>query len=116
VTPAGELRTLSLRAETSADREDEPAICRAPSRTSPSASAPRSNWRWLGTRRAGDAAKTAFLAAMSHELRTPLNAIIGFSDMIAKRRLGRSARARYIDYARNTGRPASRCSVLSSTS
>ena len=42
---------------------------------------------------------------MSHELRTPLNAIIGFSEMIAEQAFrARSARSRYVDYARNTGK------------
>jgi len=33
--------------------------------------------------RAGDRAKTAFLAVASHELRTPLNAIVGYAEMVA---------------------------------
>jgi len=41
VTPDGQVRTLCLRAEISAADDDTP-ICKAPSRTSPSASAPRS--------------------------------------------------------------------------
>ena len=32
--------------------------------------------------RAGDRAKTAFLAVASHELRTPLNAIVGYAEMV----------------------------------
>ena len=36
--------------------------------------------------RAGNAAKSRFLATMSHELRTPLNAIIGFSRCSPTRR------------------------------
>ena len=49
---------------------------------------------------AASRAKSAFLANMSHELRTPLNAIIGFSDIIAHRRLGGSS-PKYDDYVRD---------------
>lgn len=37
-----------------------------------------------------NAHKTDFLARVSHEIRTPLNAIIGFADMMATERSGRS--------------------------
>ncbi|WP_165498183.1 hybrid sensor histidine kinase/response regulator [Siculibacillus lacustris] len=37
--------------------------------------------------RAGNTAKSAFLATMSHEIRTPLNGIIGMADLMATERL-----------------------------
>jgi signal transduction histidine kinase len=48
---------------------------------------------------AGNAAKTAFLAAMSHELRTPLNAIVGFSELIAQQVFG-PAQAKYVEFSK----------------
>jgi PAS domain S-box-containing protein len=44
-------------------------------------------------------AKSRFLALMSHELRTPLNAILGFSEVMAKQRLGPIDLAKYSEYA-----------------
>lgn len=46
-------------------------------------------------------AKSQFLAVVSHELRTPLNAVIGFSQMIHGEILGRNARERYTEYAKD---------------
>lgn len=43
--------------------------------------------------------KTKFMANMSHELRTPLNAILGFSEMIAREKLGPVGSPRYREYA-----------------
>ncbi len=42
----------------------------------------------IGKARESDRLKSEFLANMSHELRTPLNHIIGFTELIADRRLG----------------------------
>jgi signal transduction histidine kinase len=100
-TPAGEVRTLSLRAE-SAVAQDGTRYLQGSlqditerKHTELALAAARDEARMA------DAAKTAFLAAMSHELRTPLNAIIGFSDMIVQEAFGPIAEGRYIDYARN---------------
>ena len=45
--------------------------------------------------------KTRFLASISHELRTPLNAIIGFSEIIAKQRLGPLGGQEYVDISQH---------------
>jgi signal transduction histidine kinase len=101
VTPAGEIRTLSLRAE-SALAQDGTRYLQGSFQDITERKRIEIE---LGTARdearMADAAKTAFLAAMSHELRTPLNAIIGFSDMIVQEAFGPIPEARYIDYARN---------------
>src|SRR5947207_8493389 len=104
VTAGGEIRTLYLRAETTADVDELPYLqgsCQditERKRTEIELAAARDEAR------TADAAKTAFLAAMSHELRTPLNAIIGFSEMIAGQAFGPIGQGRYVDYARNTGK------------
>src|SRR5437588_632977 len=103
VTAGGEIRTLYLRAETTADGDEPPYLqgsCQDITERK------RNELELAGARdeaRTADAAKTAFLAAMSHELRTPLNAIIGFSEMIAGQAFGPIGQGRYVDYARNTG-------------
>src|SRR5207302_539843 len=103
VTAGGEIRTLYLRAETTADGDEPPYL----QGSCQDITERKRNELELATARdearGADAAKTAFLAAMSHELRTPLNAIIGFSDMIARQAFGPIAEDRYVDYARNTG-------------
>ncbi len=48
---------------------------------------------------AANIAKSKFLATISHELRTPLNAIIGFSDLLARQRMGPIDNPLYIEYA-----------------
>ena len=64
-----------------------------PTRTSPSASAPKTNARRRSPRRsvfharelaaeAANKAKSSFLAVMSHEIRTPMNAVIGLSAVL----------------------------------
>jgi len=103
VTAGGEIRTLYLRAETTADGDEPPYLqgsCQDITERK------RNELELAAARdeaRTADAAKTAFLAAMSHELRTPLNAIIGFSEMIAGQAFGPIGQGRYVDYARNTG-------------
>src|SRR5437868_1476999 len=103
VASGGEIRTLYLRAETTADGDEPPYLqgsCQDVTERK------RSELVLAAARdeaRTADAAKTAFLAAMSHELRTPLNAIIGFSEMIAGQAFGPIGQGRYVDYARNTG-------------
>jgi len=99
----GEIRTLYLRAEISADG-DEPAYLQGSCQDITERK--RNELELAAARdeaRTADASKTAFLAAMSHELRTPLNAIIGFSEMIAEQAFGPIDQRRYVDYARNTG-------------
>ncbi|TMJ71624.1 MAG: response regulator, partial [Alphaproteobacteria bacterium] len=103
VMAGGEIRTLYLRAETTADGDELPYLqgsCQDITERK------RNELELAAARdeaRTADAAKTAFLAAMSHELRTPLNAIIGFSEMIAGQAFGPIGQGRYVDYARNTG-------------
>ena len=48
-----------------------------------------------------NAAKPRFLAVMTHELRTPLNSIIGFSELIARERIGPIGTPEYLNYAQN---------------
>ena len=53
---------------------------------------------------AASRSKSQFLANMSHELRTPLNAILGFSEMIATRKiLGADRHAEYADLIHKSG-------------
>src|SRR5213082_517044 len=102
VTAGGEIRTLYLRAETTAEGDEPPSLqgsCQDITERK------RNELELAAARdeaRSADASKTAFLAAMSHELRTPLNAIIGFSEMIAGQAFGAIDQRRYVDYARNT--------------
>jgi signal transduction histidine kinase len=103
LTPAGEVRTLSLRAERALAQDGALYLqgslldITERKRIEIELAAARDEARLA------DAAKTAFLAAMSHELRTPLNAIIGFSDMIVQEAFGPVGESRYVDYARNVG-------------
>lgn len=53
-----------------------------PKRTANSKTAVEEAQRLEEEARAGELAKTEFLATMSHELRTPLNGIIGFSQVL----------------------------------
>ena len=52
----------------------------------------------LDSARAGNRAKSEFLAVMSHELRTPLNAIIGFSEIMQKQIYGPIGSEKYAGY------------------
>ncbi|MDO9187255.1 MAG: PAS domain S-box protein [Bacteroidia bacterium] len=46
--------------------------------------------------------KDAFLSLISHEIRTPLNAIMGFSDILAKRKLGEQEQ-KYVNIIKSAG-------------
>jgi two-component system, sensor histidine kinase len=46
--------------------------------------------------------KDAFLSLISHEIRTPLNAIMGFSDVLAKRKLGEQEKE-YVGIIKKSG-------------
>ena len=48
--------------------------------------------------------KATFMANISHELRTPLNAIIGFSSLIARRRLSESDQKQYTEIISSSGK------------
>ena len=47
-------------------------------------------------------AKSMFLSNMSHEIRTPLNGILGFTDILAKKKLDKDSK-RYIDIIHKSG-------------
>jgi signal transduction histidine kinase len=101
VTPAGELRILSFRAERGIAQDGTGYLQGSFQDITERKRIEIELAMARDEARIGDAAKTAFLAAMSHELRTPLNAIIGFSDMIVQEAFGPIREARYIDYARS---------------
>ena len=48
--------------------------------------------------------KATFMANISHELRTPLNAIIGFSSLIARRKLSESDQKQYTEIIASSGK------------
>lgn len=48
--------------------------------------------------------KATFMANISHELRTPLNAIIGFSSLIARRKLSESDQKQYTEIISSSGK------------
>ena len=55
---------------------------------------------------AANRAKDDFMANMSHELRTPLNHIIGFTELVADRRIGplNEKQEEYLNFSLNSGR------------
>src|SRR5205823_14902815 len=83
VMAGGEIRTLYLRAETTADGDEPPYLqgsCQDITERK------RNELELAAARdeaRTADAAKPAFPPAMTHEPRTPLNALLGFSETIA---------------------------------
>ena len=60
--------------------------------------------RALVLARAGERARTQFLATMSHEIRTPLNAVIGFSEFLCRPGLSESETRNYARGVRQSSR------------
>ena len=101
VTPQGEVRTLSLRAEV-ISVEGAPKYFQGSYQDITERKRIESELQKARDEaRTASAAKTAFLAGMSHELHTPINAIIGFSELIAQELCGPISQLKYIEFAQN---------------